>query len=234
MRIIFEDAELEEFAMEGDGEIAVPVQVSKDNDGTVITVYSRFEKEAGEFSRFFARDPFSSDAISFLRRRVEPAMNDAGYEYEWEYDHTVLKYEAVSEDGIRTMQISDAEVVFIETEDELSKYYFATTRDFTINDDDKNDVAFAAVRDGAALSVASVNDLSEDGAIEVNVETVPAERGKGYASAVCASLCKYLLSRGERVVYQCRASNGASRAVAEKCGLKYKGKTFSFVCYRNL
>ena len=72
------------------------------------------------------------------------------------------------------------------------------------------DVAFAVVKGDTALSVASVNDFSDDGSVEINVETAPSERGQGYGSAVTYALCRYLLSLGERVSFRCRSTNAAS------------------------
>ena len=228
-KIVREELELEEFAMSGGGCIAVPIQIDADTEGnTVITVYSRFESEAGELSSQFG-DLFSPEALGYIDSRFSAPMRKAGYEYEKDFCHTVLNYEAKKGS---LAEIDAADAVFIDTNEKLKEYCKDTSRDFEIDDKDPLDVAFAVIADGKAVSVASVNDLSDDGAVEINVETAPAYRGRGYGACAVSKLCAHLLSLGERVTYKCRETNGASRRVAEKCGLVYRGKTYSYVCYK--
>ena len=232
MRMVFEDAGLEEFAMSGESCIAVPIQVSENAEGEVtVTVYSRFAESAQEFSRTFCDDPFSDEAKRFLEEGFTSPMAQAGYEYESDFDQTILCFEA--DEATLARCECDREVVCIDTNEKITKLSFDTVGSFEIDDEDPCDVAFAVVEDGAVLSVSCVNDLSEDGSLEINVETAVGERGKGYASAVVSALCRHLLALGERVSYKCRRTNGASLRVAEKCGLGYAGKSFNFVCYKN-
>ena len=232
MKIRFEDDELEGFVMEGGSLIAVPIQIDVPEEGEpLLTVYSRFVKDAEKFVKKFEDDPLSPEALRFIEERFEKPMEKAGYTYERDFDHLVYNYEA-KEDAMTDPGCA-GDVVFVDTDEKLAALYISTTRDFRINDADPVDVAFAVVRDGTALSLASVNDFSEDGSVEINVETAPNERRNGYGAAVTYALCRYLLSLGERVSYKCRASNAPSRRVAEKCGLTYTGKTYSFVCYKD-
>lgn len=231
IKLYFEDADLEEFVLSGESDIAIPIQVTQSADGEVsVTAYLKYKLEAEQFCRVFAADPFSDGAKEYLESVFSPLMKKLGYRFEREYDQTVLSYEA--ECGKLQDVPCDAKIIFIGTNEELSSLYLGTTRDFEIDDDDPADVAFAAVQGNVALSVATVNDYSEDGSVEINVETAKNERDKGYGAAVTSALCRHLLSLGERVSYRCRASNGASRRVAEKCGLTYKGKTFYYLCYK--
>ncbi len=231
MRIEFEDEELEGFVMDGSSMIAVPIQIDVPEEGeSVVTVYSGFARLAEKFVRKYGDDPLSPDAVAFIEDHFAKPMEKAGYSYESEYDHLVCNFGA--EEG-RLVRPSDAPTVFIDTDEKLASYYLNTTRDFEINDADPIDVAFAVVERDSALSLASVNDFSDDGSIEINVETAPNSRGLGYGAAVTHDLCRYLLSLGERVSYRCRSTNAPSLRVAEKCGLVFKGKTYSFVCYKN-
>ena len=232
MRIVFEDEELEGFVMEGGSLIAVPVQIDVPEDGEpLLTVYSGFAKTAEKFAKKFEDDPLSPDALRFIEDHFTKPMEKAGYNYESDFDHLVLNYKA--EDEYLTDPGHGDAVVFIDTDEKLASLYLNTTRDFRINDADPVDVAFAVVEGDSALSLASVNDFSDDGSIEINVETAPNSRGLGYGAAVTHDLCRYLLSLGERVSYRCRSTNAPSLRVAEKCGLVFKGKTYSFVCYKN-
>ena len=232
MRIVFEDEELEGFVMEGGSLIAVPIQIDVPEEGkAILTVYSGFVKLAEKFAKKFENDPLSPEALRFIEDHFTKPMQKAGYTYEADFDHLVYNFEA--REDLLTDPGYAGEVVFIDTDEKLATLYLNTTRDFRINDADPVDAAFAVVEDGAALSLASVNDFSEDGSVEINVETAPNARGRGYGAAVTYALCRYLISLGERVSYKCRSTNAPSRRVAEKCGLTYKGKTYSFVCYKD-
>ena len=229
IKILTEDEELEEFVYDGDSDIAVPVTIDENEDGVTLTVYSRYMREAEAFAERYGDDPFSKEATAYLDEIFSPLMEKAGFRFEREYDQTVFNYMS---DVAVSIPECDAEIVRIDTNEKLGEIFLATTRDIEIDDDDPRDVVFAAVKDGAALSVASVNDYSDDGSVEINVETEKNSRRKGYATSAVSSLVNYLVSLGETVSYRCRKSNAASRRVAEKAGLKYVGKTFFFVCYR--
>ncbi len=227
LKIVYEDADLEEFALGEDSDVAVPITVSEDTGGDVtLTVYSRFAKEGADFVSRFENDPFSREAMDYIDRVFAPLMRKYGFLYEREYDQTVLTYTSCGRSE------RSERVVFIGTAAELEKYDFLTTRDFTIDDGDPCDAAFAVIADGKVVSVASVNDYSDDGSVEINVETAPEYRCRGFASAAASSLVSYLEGRGEHVTYKCRASNVPSQRVATAAGLKYSGKAFYYVCYR--
>ncbi|MBQ7669341.1 MAG: GNAT family N-acetyltransferase [Clostridia bacterium] len=229
LKILTEDEELEEFVFDGGSDIAVPVTLDESDGVVTLTVYSRYMREAEEFAGKYGGDPFSKEALAYLDGVFSPLMEKAGFRFECEYDQTVLNFASDVE-----VPVTDcgADIVFADTNEKLNELYLSTTRDIEIDDDDPCDVVFAAVKDGAALSVASVNDYSDNGSVEINVETEKNSRGKGYATAAVSSLVNYLVSLGETVSYRCRKSNAASRRVAEKAGLKYKGKTFFYVCYK--
>ena len=232
MKIVFEDEELEGFVMEGSSHIAVPIQIDVPEEGEpFLTVYSRFAKTAEKFVKKYEDAPLSPEALEFIEEHFTKPMMKAGYSYEGEYDHLVLNFEA-KEDSLNDPE-PDIDTVFIDTDEKLASLCRGTTRDLRINDGDPVDVAFAVVKDGKVCSIASVHDFSGDGSVEINVETAVGSRNNGYASAATGALCRYLLSLGERVSYKCRASNEASRRVAQKCGMELTGKTYSFVCYKD-
>ncbi len=227
LKIVYEDADLEEFALGEDSDVAVPISVSEDADGAVtVTVYSRFAKEAEEFAKKYESDPFSARALDFIDSAFAPPMSGYGFRFEREYDQTLLTFTSSGKTE------KSGKTVYIGTQAELEKYEFMTAGDFEIDDGDPCDAAFAVVEDGKIVSVAAVNDYSDDGAVEINVETAPAFRGRGFATAAVSALASYLEGLGERVTYKCRKSNAASVKVAEKAGMKYAGKAFNYVCYR--
>lgn len=229
MRIEFEDAELEEFVMQGDSCIAVPFEVFVPEDSEwVVTVYSAFESVAAEFAERFCDAPLGPEAEDFIKEKLTEPMRAAGYEHDERYCQRLIHFAADSSTHIAECEIK---AVKISTNDEFEQYYNSATRDVELDDEDELDVCFAVVENGNIVSFAAVNDISDDDFLEINVETSAESRGKGYAAAAVSALTRYLISKGEKVSYKCRVTNAASCRVAEKVGLKKIGESYSFVCY---
>lgn len=230
MKITEEDKEFEEFIMSGAADIAVPLEITARADGYELTVYSRFAPIAEEFACLFENDPFSPEAIAFLKDKLEPEMKKAGYEFSEKDSPLVFRFIAEKE-SLRPVPGIDGQIVKISTNCEFEKYYNNATRDIELDDDDENDVCFAVVKDECIMSFAGVNDILDDGCLDINVESAVGARGKNFATAAVVSLAEYLLDRGERICYRCRKTNVPSRRVAEKAGFIKESVTYSFVCY---
>lgn len=230
MKIIEEDREFEEYIMNGGGCIAVPLEVTERGGEYAVTVYSRFRDVAEEFSDTFEGDAFSEKAKSFLRLKLAEPMKEAGYEYSEMNSSTVVRFLAEKKKLSAVPEV-DGEIVMITSNEQFEKYFNNATRDIELDDDDENDVCFAIVKDECILSFAGVNDITDDGCLDINVETSVEARGKSYAAAVVISLANYLLDRGEQVCYRCRSTNAPSIRVAEKSGFIRDSLTYSFVCY---
>lgn len=229
MKIVFEDSELEEFVMSGESCIALPFEVLVPQNGeAVVTVYSKFEKEARLFADLFSDDPLGKDAVSFIKEHFTLPMKKAGYEYDGRSCQRLIHFTSDKAE-IRSFDLPN--VVMISTNAEFERYYNNATRDAELDDDDDLDVCFAVVEDDMILSFASVNDIRDGEYYEINVETSVESRNKGYAAAVVSALARYIISKGEKVSYKCRASNAASLRVAEKVGFSKAAESYSFVCY---
>ena len=81
------------------------------------------------------------------------------------------------------------------------------------------------------MALAGINDIADDDAVEIFVETAKEYRRKGYGTAVVATLVRHLTKLGYSVAYNCAESNRASSAIAEKLGMTLKGRRLSVVCY---
>jgi len=84
---------------------------------------------------------------------------------------------------------------------------------------------FAAVKDGAPVSVASSYTVYREG-IEIEIDTLEAERRKGLASAACAALILSCLDDGLYPSWD--AANMDSVHLAEKLGYKFSRE---YPCY---
>ena len=74
--IRLEDEDLARFSLT-EGYIAVPFEVYQPVGGEMrVTVYPGLEGTAQEFLRLFSRDPFSPDAIHWLKDRLTPYVGE--------------------------------------------------------------------------------------------------------------------------------------------------------------
>lgn len=80
-------------------------------------------------------------------------------------------------------------------------------------------LCFAAVRDGAAVAVC-FSSRSGPRAVEAEVETLPAYRGRGYAVAVTAAWGRAAQAAGGVPLYTTSWENHASQGVARRLGLR--------------
>ncbi|MBE6562116.1 MAG: GNAT family N-acetyltransferase [Ruminococcaceae bacterium] len=229
MKIIFEDGELEAFAMAGGMCVTVPFEISLGEENAV-TVFSVFENVAEEYVNKYADAPLCEDALAFISDNIMPVMDKAGYEAA-----PVENGHLVSFTADETTRIPEEDesvrIIKIEKTSEFSSYEIPVSMVPEVDDDDPCDVYFAVVVDGRIVSFAGVNDLSDDGSLEINVETDDEFRKKGYGKAVVAALIKHLVSLGERARYCCNVSNVASVNLAKSLGLAFEKESYSFVYY---
>ena len=231
--IRLEDEDLARFSLT-EGYIAVPFEVYQPVGGEMrVTVYPGLEGMAQEFVRLFPRDPFSPDAIEWLKKRLTPFVGEYGMTPSRDADVHFLDYRLTDRlDLAKERILPDTELIDGHTD--MSGWKNATTHALEMDPDDPDD-ACAIHRIGDVIAAyAALNDFPEEEDVrEIHVECAPIYRKSGYATSCTARLAEFLLARGYSVKYVCRHTNRASSRVAEKAGFTLVGRKYSFVCYRN-
>lgn len=226
IRITEEDKELEMFVAEGEADIAVPFETSRDSMGNLsVTVYPSCRHVAEQFCKTFAEDPFSSEADSFLKSELVPRMDRLGYQHDSRASELILLYKT-TENATR-----EREAAVLLAPGEI----FPSALTFQPEAEADDPLTFCAVviEEGKIVSAAQINDLSFDEDLpEINVETTVAYRGRGYAASCTRVLAGELLKYYPGVLYSLRERNKASASVAERAGFQKIGERRSFVCYR--
>ena len=228
-----ENNELAEYSLT-EGCVAVPFEVYQPVGGEMrVTVYPGLEGTAQEFLRLFSRDPFSPDAVDWLKKSLTPFVREYGMAPSREADVHFLDYRLTDRSALAAgRMLSETELIGGNTD--MSEWINATTHALEMDPDDPDD-ACAIHRIGDVIAAyAALNDFPEEEDVrEIHVECAPAYRKKGYATSCTVRLAEFLLERGYSVQYVCRHTNLASARVAEKAGFTLAGRKYSFVCYRN-
>ena len=226
--IRLEDEDLEAFSLGGDAEIAVPFSVFRAADGSVtITAYRIALDVANAFEAQFGRDPFSAAADCFLRAELTPRMAKYGFAPDRSSSDVILEWERREPYGDLS---SEPAILLTDTPDGGFKSLLTFSPGPA--PDDIYSYCAAVTENSRIVSAAQINDLpSDDGCPEINVETAPSFRKKGYAASSVRVLTDALVRHGETVIYACRASNAASAKTAAAAGFTKRGERRSFVCY---
>ena len=225
--IIIESKELESFALDGDGMIAVPISVEQEGSDIRVTAYRRFLGMAEEFVRLHSLDPLSAKAERMVTEELKQAMSSYGYVYDPKPSRVVCSYELSGSVPMHSSEV--AELLPAKMTDGLRSLLTFYPE---VDPDDPADRCAAVIIDGVIVSAAQVNDLSADGVPELNVETASGYRGRGFASSCVRVLSAELLKHAERLLYRCYRRNRKSAAVAEASGFACRSIGRSFVYYR--
>ncbi len=231
--LCFEEAELEEFVLSGESDVAVPIEIYRSSGGECrFTVYRAVESVARELILRFAAEPFSEISVSEFSKKLTPIVNDWGFKLDGRALGVTVEYSRSSADDILRSYITGRCRV-IHSRDELDGIRSVLLHKPDPDPEDEFDIAAVVIEDGCVVAEASVNDYSdEEDALEINVECAPRYRGLGYGSECAAALTAALIEKNIKVNYKCRAENMSSRRIAEKLGFTKEGERLSFVCYR--
>ncbi len=227
--ILFEDNELAEYSL-SDGCIAVPIEVFLAEGFTEpkILVYERFCTTAQTFENLYSDSPFSSNAVRFLKRKLNPLMDKQ--EMIASPDRCLIfeEYTAETLEQLTDLPVDQAAILLDDAKSAGMKY--STSQSPEVSDDS---LASAVIVNGRIIAYAAENDYSErEDFTEIHVECAPRFRKKGYATQCVVLLAKELLKQGQKVAYIARRTNAASIRVAEKAGFSHKGTRLSLVYYR--
>ncbi len=228
------DAEFVSFTF-AEGDIAVPISVSRKVGETEcsITVYEPFYGIAESFVKSFGSDPFTDEAVAFLKDNLTAPMLCRGFKVTRDIDNRIRTFLIREARQVNLSVITDNTRV-VSGADDLSAFVNATTHELEMDEDDPDDISAVIFADGKLVAYATLNDVFDDEEYaEISVECAVGYRGRGYATSCAAALAKELCTRGYTVSYKCRHTNAASARVAEKAGFTETSMEYNFVCYRD-
>ncbi|MBE6707724.1 MAG: GNAT family N-acetyltransferase [Ruminococcaceae bacterium] len=229
--LVHEDKILEDAAMGGELCIAVPVSVyiPLPNGEWEITAYENVWEICMEHEAKYGEDILSDSSVKELFSKISPVADKMGYTAD-EKESRVIREYRVSSLNEDILNYSDMAQI-VRDESEIRGLECPLLHPPCPDPEDECDVCAVVVRDGVIVSCAGVNDISDDDAVEIFVETAKAYRGKGYGKAAVATLVRHLTNSGYAVAYNCADTNKSSSAIAEKLNMTLAGKRLSIVCF---
>lgn len=231
--IRIEDEDFTDFSLT-EGDIAVPIEILRraDEPEPEITVYGQFLPIAEEFVRLYGDEPFSDEAILFLKRCLTAPMREYGFSPSRDIDSRIRLFRLDDAGRIPASAILP-QTKIVSGADGVSALCNLTTHALEMDPEDPDDISAVCLTEGAIAAYATENDaIFGEEEIEISVECAPAFRGQGLATSCAALLSDELIRRGYTVTYKCRHVNASSAAVARKAGFEEIGMQYSFVCYR--
>jgi hypothetical protein len=224
--IVLEDPAFEQSVFAQDCPLAVPVQITAEEDGGLtLLVYSFCGEIARAFEERYSSDPLSGEAIAWLRDALAEKMLPLGYDecdiesYPlYDYRPGCLNRDAVLA-GCEIISTLDGE-----TWDSLP------LDEFALDPADPADRMAVIRREGRIVCYAGINDIAEeDGCAELTVECEEAWRRRGYGASCTVLLADHLLRLGRSVQYVTSHLNEPSVKCAERAGFVRRRSVFPFV-----
>ena len=219
--------------LDGSSPAVVPFYMKEEmEDGEsvlFVEVYESALSIAEDFCEKYKGAYFTDEALLYIYEKICGHMDTLGYYPERgavkRYYHSFEKREYTPElDGVR------ADSVFLfDTEDIPSALTFDLSEL-----KERGLFAFVTVKDGRAVSIATVNEHSEDARmLEITTETAPAYRKNGYALSNVRALTAYLIDNGYSVAYCTSRYNRGSVRIAKKCGFTPSGRFYAVAGYND-
>ena len=224
--IVLEDPGLEESVFAQDCPLAVPAEITAEEDGGLtLLVYSFCAETARAFEKRFSDRPLSGEAIAWLRDELAPKMLSLGYD-ECDVDSYPL-YDYRPDRLRRDAVLPGCEII---SSLDGERWDGLPLDEFSLDPADPADRMAVMREDGRIVCYAGINDISaEEGCAELTVECEEAWRRRGYGASCTAMLAGLLLSLGRPVQYVTSHLNVPSVKCAERAGFVRRRSVFPFV-----
>lgn len=219
------DAEEEAFVLENGWDTVIPVSFTyTPGEGTVLTAFPQVESLARAFLLAHGEDPTSDEALAFLFDGLAPYMKKWGYHDDRFRDRWGYILRAGADAALPDLPVQAVCLTEKDERENDTTYDLAATCEAGC-------LAYGVKEGGRVVSLAVTHEPTEEGQtmVEVGVETVPAARKKGYATASLAALTKELTACGLTVEYRCQRYNTASYRTAVSAGFCEVGKYYYYV-----
>ncbi len=225
------DPEEESFVFENEWEIAIPFSFVRTEDrGLAVTAFPLAAAVAEEWLSRFGEAPLTEAAFAFLFEKLPPLMAEKDY---FDTRHrTRYGYIFRAVPGEWKKPPVSAPVLRLGAADEAGN---RTTYDLAATAD-ADCIAFGVKEEGAVLSLAVTHEPlpgeGEEPIVEVGVETAPAARRRGLATASLIALTEALVAAGVTVEYRHFKTNRGSGRVALRAGLRREGEYY-YYCFEH-
>ena len=214
------------FVLKNKLEVAVPLEVWEVEGELTVRVWPRLKALARKYLAIYKQDPFSEEAVRYLTEGGTPYLHKKGYHLDPAVERREhILYGSKEEQPIPYgIEVAPLSREVIEQYENLTEYDLPLTLEAGI-------LAYVAIVEGKIVSIAATNEPLEEGqyATEIGVETAPAYRGKGYATACVKALSWHLAKENMDTEAHIECDNHASLAVFEKAGYTKAGRVFYLV-----
>lgn len=225
-KLILEEEE-EAFVLQNAWDTAIPISFTYTaTQGTVLTAFPQVEAVARAFLTTYGDDPTADDALAFLYTQLAAYREKWGYHDDrfrdrWGYILRTYPGFAPGPHKGSPICLEAADEARNETSYDLSATCEAGC------------LGYGVAEGGKIVSLAVTHEAPATPLVEVGVETIPAARGRGYATACLCALATDLTRQGITVEYRCQRYNAASYRVAQAAGLTEFGKYYYYVWRKN-
>lgn len=210
-----------------EGGVFVPVGIYETKDGADIYVHPDFEDTAKEFCEKYA-DLFSPEALAFAEEKIKEKAEKLGF-FRDKSDIGRIYFDYTCE------KAPDSELILPGTVRLTPEGAKKLCPELEICSDFSRDLLFfATVIGDRIVSAACENGASDSNISEIETETSPLFRRRGYAASNTAALITEQLLQKRRISYIVRDDNFASVSLAGKLGMTRERKIYYYDCCRGI
>ncbi len=212
--------------------VAIPLIVRCHVDGEVIVKYDPavpgLAALIGDYQARFSAHPLSDRALTYIHDEATELLDALGYETD-PYGRKKWVYAFIC-DLVADLSLSRVQ----STTRQLTQGELAVKNRTTVDPAELLEYgldAFVTVVENEIVSIASVNPGGDESCAEINIQTAPLYRGRGYGVSNVVALSEFLIKQGKEVIYEVSRYNHPSIATAKAAGFSEEARLYMLPCY---